>query len=495
MHANDLFLPPGYVRNVANTPFFDVPSSWRYQPHVYGLARMMVDRGEVRHVIDLGCGSGGKLAGLPAGTRVLAMDMHPDASALRATLGHLDISVQACDLEAGVPPLPDEMLADAVVICADVVEHLRDPRALLTGLARWARTCRYLLVSTPARDRARGAADAGPPANPAHCQEWTLDEFVRLARSVGLRVPLHGYTWNTDFHAWKSTIVVIDGREAVPAPAAASVQSAMPCAIVKSFNDEDFIAHCIASLRQQGLRVHLIDNWSTDHTLEIAEALARRDPHVTVERFPAEPQREYLWKALLERTVAVAEALGHGWYLHVDSDELRESPWPGIDVAQAVAHVDACGYSAIDFTVIDFRYLRGEALADAPWQAMRFFEFGRRGGHFRQVKAWKYSGQKVDLASSGGHDAAFEGRRIFPLKFLLRHYPLRGAAHAARKVFAERIERTHGERERYGWHTQYAGVSEDRLQGWSRHELVAWNPATFHSEFVVERLSGLGVAD
>ena len=65
----------------------------------------------------------------------------------------------------------------------------------------------------------------------------------------------------------------------------------------------------------------------------------------------------------------------------------------------------------------------------------------------------------VDLVSSGGHEARFRERRVFPLRFILRHYPIRGQKHGERKVFLERRSRF-DERERArGWHVQY-----DRMQ-------------------------------
>jgi vacuolar-type H+-ATPase subunit I/STV1 len=49
----------------------------------------------------------------------------------------------------------------------------------------------------------------------------------------------------------------------------------------------------------------------------------------------------------------------------------------------------------------------------------------------------------------------FRDRRIFPIQFLLRHYPIRSQGHGERKVFAERKKRFL-ERERVkGWHVQY----------------------------------------
>ena len=54
----------------------------------------------------------------------------------------------------------------------------------------------------------------------------------------------------------------------------------------------------------------------------------------------------------------------------------------------------------------------------------------------------------------------FEGRRIFPLRFLLRHYPIRGQTHGRRKVLEERKGRFVDDELAYGWHRQYDHVAE-----------------------------------
>src|SRR5439155_3034906 len=71
-----------------------------------------------------------------------------------------------------------------------------------------------------------------------------------------------------------------------------------------------------------------------------------------------------------------------------------------------------------------------------------------------QVRCWRKT-SKVDLASSGGHDAQFEDRRVFPIRFISRHYPIRGQAHGERKVFQERHGRFRELERARGWHVQY----------------------------------------
>ena len=71
------------------------------------------------------------------------------------------------------------------------------------------------------------------------------------------------------------------------------------------------------------------------------------------------------------------------------------------------------------------------------------------------MKCWKKS-DDVNLVSSGGHDVQVAGRRVFPLRFILRHYRIRGQAHGTRKVFDERRSRFSAEERERGWHVQYS---------------------------------------
>ena len=143
------------------------------------------------------------------------------------------------------------------------------------------------------------------------------------------------------------------------------------------------------------------------------------------------------------------------WFMHHDADEFRESPWPERSLHGAIRRVDTLGYNAIDFTSLDFwpvhdRFRAGDSVRDAfTWHAPQA-PYDRV-----QIRCWKKTAHPVDLASSGGHEARFPDRAVFPLRFILRHYPVRGQAHGERKMFAERRERFLPEERARGWHVQY----------------------------------------
>jgi hypothetical protein len=222
-------------------------------------------------------------------------------------------------------------------------------------------------------------------------------------------------------------------------------------ALIAAHNEEDVVGQVVRDLVEQGIGVYLIDHGSTDGTRAEGEKAAG-GRLVGVERLDVEG---FSLQAILERKAQLARELDSTWFINQDADEFRESPWLDGNLLEAIRRVDAFGYNAIDFEVLNFwpthdRFRKGDDVRAA-------FPLYERGGTFDrlQIRCWKRPDGPLDLLSSGGHEAAFEGRRVFPLRFLLRHYPIRGQAHGERKVFQERRPRfAASERER-GWHVQY----------------------------------------
>jgi glycosyltransferase involved in cell wall biosynthesis len=232
-------------------------------------------------------------------------------------------------------------------------------------------------------------------------------------------------------------------------------------AIMTAFNEGDVIHHAIGALVAEGVEVYLIDNCSTDDTVEQASAwLGRGLRHV--ERYPDDAggsertRSEYVWRELLTRVEQVAAEQDADWYVFVNADEFRESPWPDLTLAEAIGFADSLGYSAINFELFDFQPVDdGFEPGTDVREHMRMYEPDAAHYNVLQIKGWRAQEGPVQVARSGGHDISFPGRRLFPVNFILRHYGLRGETHGRRKVFQERMPRFAAEERAGGWHVQY----------------------------------------
>ena len=471
--------------------YLDLPDDVFYQPHVYELLVYLSRRAGIRRIIDVGCGSARKLVPLKNDFELICIDNAKALSIARQAVPAA--TFLEWDLEYGLPDIINNYIDDSIIVCADVIEHLNNPVPLGNALANLHSRCRYQLISTPDRTRSRGLLVNGPPDNPAHIREWSADEFGRFLQDCGYpRSMLIGHTINTNVHGSKITTLVVGGYEAEKPSMGRQAQVA---AIINVFNEIDILPEVVSHLSAHGVEVHLVDNWSTDGSFEIAQSMKSQGLCRDVIRFPESPSAQYEWARLLQHTSDYAASLEAEWIMHHDADEIRLCPWGGLTLAQSLAHVGDMGYNAVDFTVLDFRYLHSITEPKAPYQAsLNWFEFGRRPGHFIQVKAWKNTQSAVDLVSSGGHEAIFKSRRIYPLKFIMKHYPLRSRNQANRKVFSERLPRTEEEKNKRGWHTHYDEYGNiNDISGWQKYRLLPWHENFFRSEYLVERLSGIGI--
>jgi hypothetical protein len=229
-------------------------------------------------------------------------------------------------------------------------------------------------------------------------------------------------------------------------------------ALISAYNEADIIETVVSDLITQGVQVYFMDDGSSDGTAAAVERHLGRGV-VGIERLSkdaASPRFE--WERILRRKAELASSLEGSWFIHHDADEFRESPWAHLSLKDAIQHVDALGYNAIDFAGLEFWPVDGRFRAgDDVREAFTFYS--ELAPYDRvQIRCWKKTKEPVDLASSGGHGVQFPGRKVFPVRFILRHYPIRGQAHGERKVFEERQNRFVDDERARGWHVQYDGL-------------------------------------
>jgi Glycosyl transferase family 2 len=268
-------------------------------------------------------------------------------------------------------------------------------------------------------------------------------------------------------------------------------------ALVVAFNEADVIDATLRGLVEQGCEAWVIDHGSTDGTGDIARSWLGRGV-VHVERFPEDSgfhrrnAKKMVWADLLRRRQQIVEQVDADWYVLNDADEFRESPWPGLTFAEGLARAESMGYNAVNFRVLNFRPTgEGFQAGDDPRERLTQFEPGDPCDT-AQVKAFKRPDGPIELLNSGGHDVAFEGRRVCPVPFILRHYPIRSGEHGKRKILGERLPRFAEEERANGWHVQYDELIADGATFvWDAADLQAWHPDRIRAELLAGALDTL----
>lgn len=182
-------LPADYVARGEPAYFDDVDHGVVWQPDVYRLARDLARDTGVRRLIDVGCGQGRKLAVLQPVLDLVGLDFGENLAHCRSAYpwGRW----LEADLDGDAPwPLTPADLEGSALVASDVIEHLRRPERLLSGLRQALAHAEWAILTTPDRVATHGVAHLGPPPNPAHVREWALDELAALARGCGLEVAL-----------------------------------------------------------------------------------------------------------------------------------------------------------------------------------------------------------------------------------------------------------------------------------------------------------------
>lgn len=243
-------------------------------------------------------------------------------------------------------------------------------------------------------------------------------------------------------------------------------------------NEADLLAESLEYLIQSGIEVYVMDNGSTDGSLEIARSYVGKGVR-HVERFPEDSQcssmahEQFVLGDILRRKNELARSEDADWFLNVDADEFRDGPWDGWNLAESLRRVDREGYSAVNFEVFDFQWTDAD-LSEEKRVTQRMKHYWQRPWwNSAQIKAWKKSLDLEGMVESGGHYVDFPGRKIYPRRFLMRHYPLRSAEMAHRKLMQDRVQRLCHDEVARGWHTHLKTVDQRLLHARPAQEFAS----------------------
>lgn len=192
--AERFFLRDDYVSNVVKTAAPDqdywnerrIETSRLFQHAVYAYVRRLLRSRRTSRVLDIGCGSGRKAARLiiPNCSYYRGIDQASAIDYCKKTIRSPNAEFIVDDLEA---PAHRDGGPYNVILCADVIEHLENPRGLLELAHDVLAKDGLLVISTPERDVLHGP-DMKHSPNPEHVREWNRREFRQLLEAHRFRV-------------------------------------------------------------------------------------------------------------------------------------------------------------------------------------------------------------------------------------------------------------------------------------------------------------------
>lgn len=227
-------------------------------------------------------------------------------------------------------------------------------------------------------------------------------------------------------------------------------------ALMPVYNEADILAAMLNHYVGRGIRVYVLDNWSTDDSRHIASTFDADD--VWIERFPSDkPTKYFEWGSILKRCEDLARAnyMRADWFILTGADEYLQTPGGDGDLIKWFQRVDSAGYNALAFEIWHYSPHDDNFRAgiDDPVTYFKNYVIDELPPNVNS-NAWK-SSYRLDMTNLGGHDVLIPDKRVYPVKWVKRHYPIRGQAHGERKVFKERLPRFSPNEKAIGWHVQY----------------------------------------
>jgi glycosyltransferase involved in cell wall biosynthesis len=447
------------------------------QPDVYPFAAYLADKFDCTHIIAVGRPTARNLKQIYPRFEVSGIVGELDLKSYRGRYAFgtwLPRDWESADATL----LPENILKRALIVCSGVLEQLDNPVNLLSNLKRW-------LAHSPAciLTLANGTAS-----------ESRQLELEQLLRAAGLNAQFVGLTSTDNASSRKDTSIAVIANNAANAGGTPAVPADFRVvAFMAAYNEADIIVESIKKWTDQGVAVHVLENWSTDATFDLVKQLETQLP-ITVERFPQSGPSDFFdWGAMLERIEQLSGEIEADWFVRRGADEVLQSPWPGVSYRDALYLVDQAGFNCVDHTIVEFHPVDEGFEAGMDHEAyFNHFDF-KHLSHPFQRKAWKNYGQPISTIPSAGHDVVFAGRRVYPFKFLLKHYSFRSQKHGEKKVFRERKARWNPAERARGWHIHYDAMQEGHQFVRPSSEKESFEESVFNRTYLVERLSGIGV--
>jgi hypothetical protein len=190
------------------------------------------------------------------------------------------------------------------------------------------------------------------------------------------------------------------------------------CAVIAVHNGGKTLGPVLAHLERNRIGAHIIDHGSTDTTPEI---IARCHGAPVVGVTHQEFDGVYRWKQLLELKEIIISKLAVDWVMHIDADEILESPNEGESLREMIERLDREGFDVVDCDEFVFVPLEEAS------EPRDFVNEMRHYYHFSPVgrsshRAQRLANSQFGWSATGGHRLRLDGRKLASERFRYRHY-------------------------------------------------------------------------
>jgi len=206
--------------------------------------------------------------------------------------------------------------------------------------------------------------------------------------------------------------------------------------MISVYNDEDVIEEVIQHYIEEGLDLVILDNGSSDKTLEICKKYFAKGV-LEIHQYLTQTflyEQDTLFRILYDMALIHSPA----WVILSASDEFLESGIKNLTLKEAIEKTDFEGFNLIQFDRFDFFMTDNDNENEKSIRKkMPYYTYH---GDFL-YRAWKYyPGIRISHPAVS-HYPIFPDNlkyKIYPKKFEMCHYPFRGKQQAKRKI-EERI--------------------------------------------------------
>lgn len=235
-------------------------------------------------------------------------------------------------------------------------------------------------------------------------------------------------------------------------------------AIISAHNAALTLAAVLQHWHANGVQVHMIDHGSSDGTGTIIEQFVGA-PVVEVRRIPFDGV--FRWRQLLELKEEVLASIDADWVLHVDADEIYESPIPGESVRGMIERLSELGFDVIDcdeFVFVPQSVVSAPANFVKEMRDYYYFAPPNRALH----RAQRLGNATADWSQTGGHRLSLENRRLATERLRMRHYIGLSQNHLKSQYLGRVFD---GGELRAGWHRNRVPITPDFIVEVDRSKL------------------------